>query len=304
MLPDPIAAKRELYLAEIKPHQDRAPGSGFVLWQGGDSLFYSCLARIGGVTGIRLRDARNHKGVWYRRPTRLPECYEHDLSGSTISRDPIVTLLLCALLDGEAGAAIWLDILQDFYDYCIDHTVIPYALWQIGRGDPARIYLTPGLMSTLVRVIDRLGGDLDSEMKRHRDLWRDKFTMLEFPAGIEGSGRHLQVLHIMTRGLCGKLSGTEKDCLREHAGNEPRNAIFNIAAEKFAKLNDGYLRALKTLDDTSLFPAKRLPRVSDRKHQYLWLRGVDSGDWKPGTKKTEHPGVDYLFATALLEGLA
>jgi hypothetical protein len=299
-LPSHLAEKRAVYLKGIKDHQEE-DGQGFLLVEGGDSLFYTCLARLGGVTGIRIRDARRRSGQWLRRPTRLPEAYAAGDSGSTLSRDPLITMMLLSLLDPFAGAEVWRGIWLEFWDYLMDHETIPYLAYRFGEGDSSRIYTTPPLMASLVMVLRRLGHKPSASMRRHEDLV-EPFEKLEFVSGMEGSGRHLQVLHCLVRRLArGSPTATEHDRLEEAAKDDRRNALFQIAAHH---RGGNIAKAIDTLSDVDLFPARRLPRVSDRKHQYLWLRGAKSGDWKPGEKRTEHPGIDFLVAAALLERLS
>lgn len=241
-----------------------------------DSLLFSGLYAATNGARINLGDAMDETGKWHRRPLSVGPCYPND-SRSEISRDMYLGLFW----------GIWrqknLAMAQGIADYGEANN------WIMGEGDVSRTALTPAMISTLYRMIHKLGGN--------RQKSKEQFPIIiDETKGFEA---HLQVLHMLLRAdIEGAAESDYVDAFARHAERQPNNALFQAA---FHYYSDGIQDvAMGLLMDETQWPASRLP--DGREHCEFWLWQRDYGaDWKP-CEAPPHSGADWLFASQVIRG--
>jgi hypothetical protein len=270
---DALRKKHNLYRSLMeKSHTDK---NGFIMYHECDSLLFSCLVNAAMNKHFNVEAAMDETGAWHRRPLDHGSCYP-ERSGSTISRDMLLGLMFY----------IWrqkrLDLATDLFDYGKKNS------WIMGKGDIARIYMTPGLQSTLAEIIYRLGG-------------KNYFIRRNIPqlyGKTNGYAAHLDVIHLRLREeLLDKPVG--KKLFNYHADREQMNPLFQYLAGNFNK-------AYSILMSEKYWPSDRLPTSKDRQEEWLVQRDYSKErDWisspSHDTKK-EHSGGDFLFVSGLILG--
>jgi hypothetical protein len=240
-----------------------------------DSLLFSGLLAATSDVSIDLLAARDADGRWHRRPAK--DCYPAH-SKSSISRDMLLGVMAWAWHKER------LDVLEDLWDYGETHS------WVMGEGDLTRTFFTPTMQTLLARQIHALGGS--DYAVRHLPILLD--------SNLTGFQAHLSVIIVWLSGeAVGDISQSHLDLLSAQAARQPSNAFFSYLCAIYSHGNLSSTE--RTLMDTQLFPADRLPTSLDRKESWLWQR--DAGDdWSPRPLIdgfSRHHGGDYLF----LEGL-
>lgn len=275
MLKD-LSNKHNKYLELIKTVQDK---SGFIQSDECDSLLFSGL--VGCVPGVKVNitDARDDEGMWQRRPTHLPSCYDGSPNATTISRDMLMGLAWYAWKNK------CLDISEQVVKYALKHNFI------MGKSVSkqnlfAKCMITPGLLATYAEISYRLGGP--------NRWWLRWIPQIESKS-VKGFQAHLCMLHcILRKELTGKLPKRIEDVVLYHAQRESKNPLFQYAIEN-------YTSAIAVLLDSKLWPDEALPTRSDRKE--AWLLQRDYGlDWQPTADNPTkvHSGGDFLFVSSLI----
>lgn len=268
--------KHKKYLELIKTVQDE---SGFIQSDECDSLIFSGL--VGSVPGVsvNITDARDNEGMWHRRPTHLPSCYDGTPNATTISRDMLMGLAWFTWKNKR------LDISEQVVKYALKHYLI------MGKSVStqnlfAKCMITPGLLATYAEISYRLGGP--------NRWWLRWIPQIESKS-VKGFQAHLCMLHcILRKELTGKLPQRIEDVVIYHAQREPKNPLFQYAVENYAD-------ACSVLLDSSLWPAETLPTRNDRKEPWLLQRDYGT-DWQPSQENPQkiHSGGDFLFVSSLV----
>lgn len=247
------------------------PISGFVDSSHGDSLLFSALASVGGLS-VDLLAAREDSGKWHRQPLKLPQ----EAAASSISRDMLLGVMWWCWRKQR------LDVAEALWQYGHKNQ------WVMGTGDVSRTLLEPGLQGTLALLIAELGGK--KRLARFMpQIWNTGMTDYE---------AHLQVLHILLRGeVEGYIDSHQMNILIEQNYRQPLNPLFEVA---FARYSDGDMtKASIGLLIEPWWPSDRLPKASDRSEPWLQQRDYGAG-WLPGTKDLTHSGADFLFIASLI----
>lgn len=230
-----------------------------------DSLLFTSLLEASRDSDFDITQFRDAAGRWHRCPAK--DCYPKK-SKSTISRDMILGLMWYAHIKQRQ------DIVDGLWDYAHKH------LLKMGDGAASRIFMTPGLMSTLAELRFKLSGK--------SSLWRK--VPAKIRSDLSGFEAHLAVLHLLLRKQLG--CKVDKKVFQAYAKRQTQNALFQYAAGHFAQ-------AAALLLSKRLFPHGRLPQSSDRHEGWLWQR--DHGnDWQPSHGHQTHTGGDFLFVAFLL----
>lgn len=294
--------KYATYLGLLHTVRDK---HGFIEYDQCDSLLFTSLLGCLPEVKVDILAARDNHGAWYRRPLEYPSCYTPSkyktaaqvlqaIGGSIFKRKKIDKKEIMKILAGS-GSTISRDMLLGLAWYCyfkkerdIAEQVIDYAKANnmvMGKGDPSRTIMTPGLLGTFAWVAYRLNGDLHTDLRAIPPDIDDEV--------LTGYQAHLQVLHSFLRWKL--VGGTRPGIISQQFEREPNNPLFAIAAGK-------YNIALAILANPRLFPPNRLPTVKDRKEE--WLPQRDHGDsWQPGEGDRVHSGGDFLFCYWLLNTL-
>lgn len=272
---DPLNDKLNKYLDLIKTKSDL---DGFIEHDCCDSLLFTSL--VGSVGHkVDIEAAIDEMGAWQRRPTHSP-CYPEG-SKSSISRDMLLGLMWYIWRNNR------LDLAEEMWAYGKKHS------WIMGVGDPARIYLTPGLQATLAEIIFQLGGS---------NHWFSRNMPQVWTKGLDGYQLHLEALHILLRGeLMGHVTSSMKESIDDMASRYIQNQLFTLAKARFsddqysASFN-GTLTAVG-LQDVDLWPNDRLPTSLDRDSHWLF----EDNDLSKGTDPNKiHTGGDLVFCAGLL----
>lgn len=275
-----VRAKAALYL-ELA-HQ-AADSYGF-LYDKCDSLEFTAMAAVVGYP-VDIMKAQGERGQWFRSGSH--DCYElrgqPGGSDSDIAHNTLLGLAWYIWQTGNRQMAV------DVIDYGKAHT------WRMGRGDIFRTVMRPNLIMTYYAIAKKLGADPGPEPTTIET--GTKQIVLPTPTGYEAE---LQVWHTLLDASvhCGATAG-QVDVLRKQAERQPRNALFQAA---FHLYTDGdQAVAYSLLDDSTTFPADRLPTRRDRCEGWLWHRD-DGADWAPcpfdPLVDTPHAGMDLRWALA------
>lgn len=260
-----LEQKYKLYLKEIKPLLDE---KGFVFHKDCDSLGFTSLMCVAPELDFDVDSARDSAGRWHRRSCSKP-CFPGH-SKSTISRDMLLMLLVYCYVKGRV------DIIEQVIIYALTHGFV------MGKGDPSRTIMTPGLLSTYAWASYRLGGPSRPWLR---------YIPLGFSDDLKGYQAHLTVLHILLRN---QLVGKDKhlETLRKYAKANPENALFQYSIGNIEKV-------YTILDNEQYFPKDRLPSKLDRKADYMWQR--DQKEYVPGDHNEVIPPADFIFMYNLIK---
>lgn len=276
--------KAELYLE----HGAEAKGpNGYVHGKCDGLLFNSLYVVAGGTADIMA--SQGEPGQWFRSPEH--DCYggAPGEAGSDISQDMFVGLFTWAWHTKQ------LKVISDVLQYGKDHN------WVMGRGDPFRTILRPGMIALAYNIKRELGGDADAVVD---DASRQPDPSLKLnplvPTGFEA---HLQVVSELVRShVLGGASDISIAVFKAQAERQPRNALFNAAYHLYT---DGdQTQAENALDNGALFPSNRLPTNADRCEEYLYQRDDLPKDWAGCTDDTPrltHSGTDLLFTLMIVD---
>lgn len=119
---------------------------GFVETTHCDSTFLSGLISL--LREVDMRAAEVNPGQWYRRPVDYPECWAAGESRSTISRDPLLMVMVWSWYQKD-----W-RTLEDMHQFAEDH----FLKMGDGRNGGADTIMNSNLMSLLAEMIFQLGG--------------------------------------------------------------------------------------------------------------------------------------------------
>ena len=270
-----IKSKLDSYMDMMSTVSD---GMGFIEADCCDALLFTGLVGAVGFK-VAITVARNPDGSWERREITHP-CYP-DGAASTISRDMITGLLWYFWRNNR------LDLAMEMWNYGKTHS------WIMGRGDPSRIYLTPGLQATLAEIIYRLGGE---------NFWIERHLPQMWSKGLQGYQAHLQILHVLLRGeLNGEIDGSMLSCLNDMNTTYPDNHLCTLARARFAQQqwtsNFMASNVAAGLQDQTLWPNNRLPSEFDRSSHWFFENNDRSKGADPGAL---HTGGDLVFCASLL----
>jgi hypothetical protein len=241
---------------------------GFINSDECDSLLFTGLIGAAGVD-IDIEAAQGKPGQWFRRPSQ--DCYP-DHSKSTISRDMILGLLWYSWRNKR------LDIVTDLFQYGRRND------WVMGKGSPSRTALSPLMINTIIRIIQKLDGKAWPYISP--EIW---------PKVEPGYQRHIQTLHLLLRGeVMGKLSGQAVDRLKANYEDEPHNILFQAAHNLWIE---------ETEIDISHYPTDRLPSYNDWHDIWPPQRSADDSGRLPGTEYRVHSGGEIIFIFGTLQGL-
>lgn len=269
-----VSKKKEVYcnLARDKYRQ-----RGWVGTSECDSLLFTALYGVA-CGGVDIEAFEESPGYWRRNPDHT--CGPDDgSSASTISRDMFLGVFhqLWDSKDKDAVARI--------EQYGKDHD------WVMGDGDKTRTVFTPGLITDVYDMLDKLS--LSVEIKESSE---DSIAAIN-----KGFQAHLDILHILLHGRVYKgINAIELSTLKGQAQRQPRNALYRAA---YALFSDGNQQAAaEMIMNETFFPADRLPTNAQYCTEYLFQRDDAPQDWAPCSDKQEHDGVDLVFAVTVMEG--
>jgi len=248
------------------------------------TLFSGLLSASGYGKEVNMSAAKNDKNQWFRRPLNYPPCYIPGKKSSTISRDMMMGVFWSSWKNKHIGNSY----LTYLYGSQND--------WVMGEGDISRIYLTPGLRSTLVLIIEKTMPEISINHL-------EKYFPQSWPKGLEDYEAHLAMLHIELRGqLNGYIDSDMASCLIDIADRMHNNALAQLLYAKWVTGDFGWTIAL--LGGESIWPTHRLPTSHDRRESWITQRGDDSNGWLPaeGLDTKTHSGGDFLFCMMLLIG--
>jgi len=258
------------YKAMSKQTEDK---DGFIETDETDSMLFSGLLASTGKY-FNVTAARDEKGLYHRRPLGKPSMPD---ARSTFSRDMSVGLLW--FFYGAKRA----DLAEAYMKALKENNFI------MGDGDISRIYMTPGLQTTLADIIYALTGKSNIR-SRIPQFW---------PTGLVGYELHLQILHILLIGeIHGAISPKMLDIVKYSHKHNDENPLFACA---YALYVSGDTRdTLDLLEDKQYYPEDRLPTEKDRSSH--WLPERDYGmDYIPDPRGTKvHSGGDFCFVARLI----
>jgi hypothetical protein len=177
------------------------------------------------------------------------------------------------------------DIAESVCDYALSHFGV------MGKGNLSQTLMTPSLLSTFANISYKLGGKPYPILRR---------LPCYIDPNLKDYQRHLAVLHTLLRQKMG-LKINADVYVKAHNSN-PENPLFTY-------VNGFYATAEVNLRNPYYWPADRLPTSLDRSAP--WLLERDYGDdWGPSMDAMQldflteqHSGGDFLFVSALLQGL-
>lgn len=251
-----------------------------------DGLLFNCLWSLCGID-VDIMKAQDKKGKWHRHPAM--NCYESNESGSEISRDMLIGLVLW-IIAGKRTI-----VLNDLIDYGESHS------WVMGKGDISRTFVSCSLRSTLYAARYNLTGK-DSFIRKIPRDWEKPFP-LSFATSQKGYSRHLQMLHILALSFLRSPSDRDREVVEYHCKKQPRNALYH--AINYRLFDKSALElALGVLLDDSLFPSSSLPTSENYKTSYLFQRDQEEIEaWKPSLDGKTHSAIEWLFSTAIILGI-
>lgn len=311
-----LESKFQTYLDLIKTRQD---ANGFIESDTCDSLLFSSL--IGCVQGVNVNiDAawgRPLKGWWLRRPPACGTCVSEGFDRTfwqrvkdglmaTVPADASVSEATTAFAAefGRGNSTISRDMLTGlaWYAWCnkrldIAEAVVQRALanWGVvGRGDPSKINIMPGLLATYAWISHKLGGPSRPWLR---------WIPVDLGGHVTDYQAHLQVLHVLLRAnVTGQPVSKYAKILNYQAKRERNNALFQYAA---ALANCWTPGTTSLLGDAQWWPDDRLPNENDRREQWLFQRD-EGADWLPTMFwlpfPRVHSGGDFLFLYAMMSG--
>jgi hypothetical protein len=249
-----------------------------------DGLLFNCLWSIAGVN-VPIESARDKYLKWHRHPSF--NCYSNKESGSEISRDMILGLLLWCIFKRRS------DIIDDlilFGESCG---------WIMGKGDITRTYLTPSLRGTIFEAIYHFT-DRKSLMRFCPKDWVWPIPM-NIVTNQPGYRRHLQALHIFALSLLRLPTKREIKIMKHHCLNQPMNALHR-AIYNFLTLSPQD-DAIDLLMNTTYFPNDRLPTNREYRADYLFQHDQTSLNWSSDhfSQHEEHLAIEWLFAAKIVE---
>lgn len=276
-----LITKHALYLDLLPYAQDE---SGFIETGRCDSTLFSGL--LGSVPGTRvnLYEAMMSPGKWYRRSLQHGECYTMGGATSEISRDMLVGCAWWSWCNKRA------DITEGICDYATKYFGV------MGKGKLSQTLMTPSLLNTFANISWKLGG------KSYPLL---RLLPCYISPNLKDYQRHLAVLHALLR-LRMDLKINDSVFYKAILA-QPNNPLFSYACAAAGDVNDIFAKTTENqLMNSHFWPSDRLPTSLDRREP--WLLQRDYGDdWQPedglvATSDT-HSGADFLFVSALLQGL-
>jgi len=274
---NPVQALKEKYDVYLPLANARLDSFGFVSPKC-DSLLYSSLARVAGLTQVEPLKAEKSPGQYHRHPSF--SCYPAE-SKSSVSKDMFVGLYHYLLATKNKDALVRIK------DYGAANK------WVMGEAVDtetlvSRAVLSPKLIAQLYRMLGLTSLTEDSE------------DAIFVKLGYEG---HLHVLGIYLDGIINAgMSDFDLKILRGYTDALPKNSLYCAIYHKFF---DGvYDSCLGTLLSPDVFPAVSLPTSENYCTEYLWSRMDDSEDVAPCPQKGEtHPGVDFIYAASIILGV-
>lgn len=274
-LNEAIAAKQAFYRAEAVKARD---SHGAILTDECDSAHFSALeAAVTG--GIDMGSFIDSDGKEHRRPAEYPECYPQ-FSGSESAKEMYGYGALYALKQKDRQWA------EDRFQYGVRHQ------WVMGAGAISRTLLTPTGRAELAQAVDALGGT----------QYPDRLLIAPRPKGLRGFEAFAQAVGVVFEGArFGGITDDSRQVIGDHAGRNPRNAMFACLA---ARWGSGSLPAAQALLlDEKIFPADRLPGSSDYCEGWITQREDDSTGWQPCPEEGKlHPAGAFLLAAAVCQG--
>jgi hypothetical protein len=163
-----------------------------------------------------------------------------------------------------------LELIENLRKYAEEHNLV------MGQGDGSidgfgRTILSPQLYSLLSALESKLSVGLDGV------VFED----------------HLRALRLGLLDRVAGLTDGERAELAALADQAPRNALFQALAGRKAEAERLLLEQ---------FPSDRLPTSADWCESYRYQRDQDTLEPCPAEGRT-HPGVDFLFTSAVLTGM-
>lgn len=273
-----VFRKANLYRSLIKKDAD-----GWIREEKCDGLLFNSLASASGLD-IPIHLARDINGQWFRHHKK--DCFKNGESGSTISRDMLMGLLIHAYFRQDSTH------LSALIEFGKEHTD-EYGNWIMGEGDEDRIKVSENLQTLIRDLTDRI-----NQNKRPPRQDRSWFHQ-------DGYRSHLEILRmLLVVAIRPGVHKSEISYLKSLTNKNPKNALYLWL---YHGVSDGDISSVvDILLDESLFPEDRLPSTADRCTFYLWQReqfedGKPSQDWTPCKEKDEvFSGIDYLFISYLL----
>lgn len=280
-----ILIKRDQYLILEKEALD---DKGWVKAEC-DSLMMTCLQIAGGGASDWKLAMDNDGRLWR---THERHCLSNELSGkkpasrSTISRDMILSCLFPIWRFRDIGALEKIISYGEKNNWIMgEHDGSP-----TGRNRVDMQVLGQTLRATIYELRFRMGG-ADHGQRKIPQVWTPQ----------SGFSRHLQMLHILIRGLAiGSIDKVMLNTAKANLGDEPANALYHAIVAKFT---DGQMvNAVSILDNDILWPEDRLPTSGDRCKDYLFMHDKNDDDWLPCDEGKTHAGTDLNFTAALMLG--
>jgi hypothetical protein len=279
--PEPTAAldqKRAVYLAQIPSVQDQ---HGFVDTDECDSLMHSALIGATGGVHVDVMAAEDPAvpGRFYRRPVSYPECHAAGASRSTISRDMLLGVFWYAWARRD------LAMVERIWDYGKGRN------WVMGedRIGGNHTIMTPVLIGTLAKLIERLGGASHSEQGNPA-----------FFGGCEGYECQLAILQILLRGeLWGGISDHARGVLNAAAARQRTNPLAQFAKAAYGDGNQD--ETVRLMLELPRYPSNHLPTSADVCDRWPMQRDDDGSSMTPCPENNHvHSGGDWLFVAWLL----
>jgi len=300
-----LKAKRDLYIAQQPKAMDSI---GWPVESKCDGLLFCSLDATGGGACNPLL-AEKGAGHWLRHPDG--SCYPcPGGSCSENSKDQFLGLMPYLFVKKPATA------LQEA------EAIAAYGeanSWYMGAASDESKKLSnelflPPFRATVYELVAQLGGP-NNDQRLIPQVWIPTAT---------GYERHLQVLHIVLRGIMQNgIDALELDYLESCAEKEPNNALYVAAYHRFKDGDQSAAAAL--LGDTSKFPDDGLPTSANYCTDYLYQRdetvislalkkcqatpGQDCAafeltpnpDWLPcPDKAATHAGIDFIFTVWMM----
>lgn len=316
---DGVQARVELYRAGVKAGLD-SHGAAVMGGSVGDSLLFSCLARVGGAADfdpaifIRSGQPVRHPDI---APSETPSASGG--RGTPISKDMLDGLQWCIWDVGRKGDKPHaLELAQAVISFGLAHKA-GVAGWFFCTEDDKVNYAiddadwfgkciaTPSTVKDFYRLAIWAGGSCDTECR----AWLAVGTNV--PSDNTDFRRHLAVITTVRNGYAdGAINDNSLKIVLENAARaEPRNGLYQGAFHSFG---DGdQTAAWSALDDERLFPRDALPTGANYCTEYLFQRDTvkgdsPNGDWLPCDGDfpagARGRGIDFLFAWAVASGEA
>ena len=258
---------------------DHSDSHGFIMTDKCDATLFSGLfAAAVPSLKIDIRAAANQDLTqWYRRPNH--DCGpEFNNSRSTISRDMILGVLWYMYKSKDLVAA------EALMEQLVNNN---YLLK--GEGTVGELLMTPALLSTLAKIIEKLGGK----------TYNPEIDYVAVFSETTGYVAHLTVWHILLRGeLFGKISESSFDILSYHRNRNPLNPLFQAAYHKYKDGNQ--TNAVNLLLDNKEWPSNRLPTTSEHCSEWPIERDYTPNNWEACSPVKEHTGAELVIIYNLI----